>query len=92
MPGKHIAAHLCTLAAFGMAYSLAFKTNQFHIVAPTDPETDAACFAVSVHTLLGDNSVVPKTRYAKLLVSAHAAIAFCLVVGIILFSLKSRLV
>ena len=77
----HMVAHVLLFLVFLAIYmSVDFPTH-FVSTQPVEAPLTVASplyFTVATHTLLGDNSAVPRTTEAKCVVAAHAAFAWCI--------------
>lgn len=77
---SHMILHVLLFAVFLTIYmQMGFER---HFV-PTQPDAPLSSFsptyfAVATHTLLGDNSAVPKTTLAKVYAAAHALLAWAI--------------
>lgn len=74
----HLFVHAAVFLAFTVAYlTMGFRTH-FAATQSDAPLTAVSplSFSISTHTLLGDNSCVPRTNTAKLAVMTHAFLAW----------------
>ena len=89
----HVTAHALVLATFCVIYGsmLSGDTHFFKENPHCGALVDSVTYAVSVHTLLGDPTIRPKTTAAKMVTSVHALLAFLLTGSIIIHEVRSRI-
>ena len=75
---NHGTAHLLVFFGFTCIYYLVDFQHHFTSPVPSMPLNELSPMYVSVatHTLLGDGTILPRTRVAKALVAAQAILAW----------------
>lgn len=81
---KIVTTHLITLACFFVIYSVVLDFEKHFVASSPDAPLNAlspAYFSVAQHTLLGDNTCLPKTSVSKAIALTHALLAWLTTLG-----------
>lgn len=79
----HATAHVIAFVIFALLYALLFSGGHFRLLAGVSPTPwDPLFYAMSIHTLLGDNTIQPITPLAKFLTGVHAMFSFVLTISL----------